>query len=74
MRAEDITAGIIARNFPPAKRKRTNWKKELKKERDRTINEVITKLKDEMRGKPKEWHRGYYSAITTLELMKDGSD
>ena len=56
----------------PAPRKaRANWGKEIKKERNRVIDEAINKLKDERRTKPVQWHRGYNSAITTLEIMKD---
>ena len=58
------------KNLP--KRPRKNWKKELRLERGRVIDEAITEIKNRMRTVPNEWHRGYSSAITTLELMKDG--
>ena len=57
---------------PPPRKPRTNWKRELKLERGRVIDEAISKLRDERRTKPKEWHMGYNSAITTLEIMRDG--
>lgn len=54
----------------PVPKKRVNWKQELKKERGRTIDEAISLLRKEMRGIPENWKRGYYSAITKLEIMK----
>lgn len=55
------------------KKPRKNWKKELRLERNRVLNEAITEIKNKMRNVPKEWHRGYFSAITTLEIMKNGN-
>ena len=55
------------------KKSPTNWKKKYAAERNLVIEEAIIKLKDEMRGKPADWARGYNSAITTLELMKSGN-
>ena len=55
----------------PAKN-RVPVKKQLKECRDKTINEMIKVMKDELRVQPKEWHRAYYSAITHLEEMKNG--
>lgn len=52
-------------------KKRINWKKELKKERNRVLSEAIQMITLEMRGVPDQWRRGYYSAITQLEVMKD---
>lgn len=52
-------------------RPRKNWKKELKLEKNRVIDEAIQEIRKKMRTIPKEWERGYHSAITTLELMKD---
>lgn len=54
------------------KKPRNNWKKKYEEERNLVINEAIAELKKEMRNPsvPKEWHRGYNSAITKLELLK----
>ena len=57
------------RDIPKPKRKTA--KQQVRECRESTINEAIVKLKDEMRSKPKEWHRGYNSAITQLEIMRD---
>lgn len=53
------------------KKSRINWKKEIRLVRNKTINEAIEKIKLEIREVPEQWHRGYYSAITQLEVMKD---
>jgi len=55
------------------KKPKNNWKKKYEEERNLVINEAIAALKNKMRDPsiPKEWHRGYNSAITTLELLKD---
>lgn len=66
---EDIYIPKCLRELP--KKKRINWKKEVKLERCRVINEAIDMLKLELRGVPNEWKRGYYSAITKLEIMKN---
>ena len=69
--AAEFMTGFKKRHAAP-KKPSTNWKKKYEAERDLVIDEAIIKLKDEMRGKPPEWARGYNSAITTLELMKSG--
>jgi hypothetical protein len=55
----------------PAKKVRINWKKEIRKVRNSTIQEAIDKIAIESGRVPTEWQRGYYSAITQLETMKD---
>ena len=58
---------------PSPKKPRTNWKKEIKLERARVIDEAIQMLRDELRGEmmPESFKRGHYSAITKLEIMKN---
>lgn len=69
LNAKDIHAGIIARNLQP-KTRRKSAKQQVKECREATINEAISMIKDEIRNVPNEWRRGYYSAITKLEMMK----
>ena len=69
--AAEFMTSFKKRHSAP-KKPSTNWKKKYEAERNLVIDEAIIKLKDEMRGKPPEWARGYNSAITTLELMKSG--
>jgi len=69
MNTKEINAVILG-NIKTEKKPRKNWPKEFKKERNKTIDEAINSLKSKMRNVPTEWHRGYNSAITTLEIMK----
>lgn len=59
------------RNLPPQQKPETRAKrrKEARAMAELTILECIQRLKAERRAKPKEWERGYNSAITTLELF-----
>ena len=67
---KEINAAILGK-IKTEKKPRKNWPKEFKKERNKTINEAITSLRSKMRSVPTQWHRGYNSAITTLEIMKN---
>ena len=69
MRPDEINAAILG-NIKTEKKPRKSWPKEFKKERNKTIDEAIGALRLKMRSVPIEWHRGYNSAITTLEIMK----
>ena len=53
------------------KRPRINWKKEIRKARNATLREAIESMKLGIREVPEQWRRGYYSAITQLEVMED---
>lgn len=68
--ANEIMAGFKSRHSKP--RKRTNWKLELKLERERVIDEAIARIREKLRSEqlPESFKRGHYSAITELELMK----
>lgn len=69
MNQKELNAAILGK-IKTEKKLRKNWPKELKKERNKVIDEAIKSLKSKMRSVPIEWHRGYNSAITTLEIMK----
>lgn len=58
------------RDIPKPKRK--SAKQQVKECRRDTINEAIALMRAELRTKPKEWQRAYFSAITHLEIMRDG--
>lgn len=60
------------RDIPKPKRKPA--KQQVKECRRDTINEAIQLMKEELRTKPKEWQRAYFSAITHLEAMRDGKE
>ena len=58
---------------PSPRKPRINWKKELKLERNRVIDEAIQLMRDELRKEamPEAFKRGHYSAITKLEILKN---
>ncbi len=64
-------AGFKSRHSQP--KKRTNWKLELKLERERVIDEAINRIRTKLRYErlPESFKRGHYAAITELELMKN---
>ncbi|CAE6905915.1 conserved protein of unknown function [Pseudomonas marincola] len=49
----------------------TKRKKKVREIGELAVIECIQRLKAERRSKPKDWDRGYNSAITALELFKD---
>lgn len=58
---------------PPIKIKkkpRVNWKKELKECRAKTLQEVIDALIAHKRDIHRDWHIGYMSAVTVVEIMQ----
>ena len=69
--ANEIMAGFKSRHSQ--KKKRTNWKLELKLERERVIDEAINRIRTKLRSEklPESFKRGHYAAITELELMKN---
>ncbi|QZI89606.1 hypothetical protein SIPHO076v1_p0073 [Vibrio phage PS34B.1] len=69
--ANEFMAGFKARHATP--KKRTNWKKELKAERNRVLDEAVARIRDKLRSEhlPESYKRGHYAAISELELMRD---
>lgn len=53
------------------KKKRTNWKKELNECRLKTLQEVRDALIAHKIDIPKDWHIGYMSAVSVVEIMKN---
>lgn len=68
--ANEIMTGFKSRHSKP--KKRTNWKLELKLERERVIDEAIERIRRKIKSEklPESFNRGHYAAITELELMK----
>lgn len=62
-----LTASRITKNN--RKKPRINWKKEVERQKTELCKNLICSLESEIRSVPKAWHRGYYSAITRIELM-----
>lgn len=52
------------------KKKRKNWKKELKECRAKTLQEVRDALIAHKRDITRDWHIGYMSAVTVVEIMQ----
>ena len=67
--ANEYMASFKARHASP--KKRVNWKAEVKKERERVLNEAIIALREHQRSIPKEWQNGYNSAVSQLEIFKN---
>lgn len=55
----------------PSSPRKNDWKKLYKQERNKVLDEAIQKIRAQMRHQPTGWERGYNSAITQLELMKN---
>jgi hypothetical protein len=66
--ANEYMASFKTRHAVP--KKRVNWKLELRKERERVLSEVIEALRNHQRTIPKEWERGYNSAVSQVEILK----
>lgn len=52
------------------KPKRKSTKKQVKESRDELINEILAKMVDKKRSIPKEWERGFLSAMSVIEGFK----
>lgn len=53
------------------KPKRKSTKKQIKESREELLNEILAKMVDKKRSIPKEWERGFLSAMSVVEMMKD---
>jgi DNA-binding transcriptional regulator YdaS (Cro superfamily) len=72
--AAEFTLSFKKRHAPVPKRRinhKTALEKAIAETRASTIAEAIGHLRSELRGKPTDWQRGYNSAITALEIMRD---
>lgn len=53
------------------KPKRKSTKKQIKESKEELLNEILAKMVDKKRSIPKEWERGFLSAMSVIEMMKD---
>lgn len=53
------------------KPKRKSTKKQIKESKDELLNEILAKMVDKKRSIPKEWEKGFLSAMSVIEMMKD---
>ena len=53
------------------KPKRKSTKKQIKESKDELLNEILAKMVDKKRSIPKEWEKGFLSAMSVIEMMRD---
>lgn len=53
------------------KPKRKSTKKQIKESKEELLNEMLAKMVDKKRSIPKEWERGFLSAMSVVEMMRD---
>ncbi len=53
------------------KPKRKSTKKQIKESKEELLNEILAKMVDKKRSIPKEWERGFLSAMSVVEMMRD---
>ena len=53
------------------KPKRKSTKKQIKESKEELLNEILAKMVDKKRSIPKEWEKGFLSAMSVIEMMKD---
>lgn len=54
---------------PPGRKAVTNRRKQNREMAEQAILECIARIRGAERSAPKDWHRGYNSAVTKLELF-----
>lgn len=67
--AKDFMAGFNARHAAP-KTKRKSAKQRVAEAKTNLINEILAEMRDKKRGIPKEWERGFMSALSVVEGKK----
>lgn len=53
------------------KPKQKSTKKQVKESRDNLINEILARMVDKKRAIPKDWEKGFLSAMSVVEMMRD---
>lgn len=53
------------------KPKRKSTKKQIKESKEDLLNEILAKMVDKKRSIPKDWEKGFLSAMSIIEMMKD---
>lgn len=53
------------------KPKRKSTKKQIKESKEDLLNEILAKIVDKKRSIPKDWEKGFLSAMSVIEMMKD---
>lgn len=53
------------------KPKRKTTKKQIKESRDLLLDEILSELRDKKRSIPKDWEKGFMSAMSVIEGFKE---
>ncbi|ADO14429.1 AB1gp58 [Acinetobacter phage AB1] len=53
------------------KPKRKTTKKQVKESRDCLLNEILSELRNKKRSIPKDWEKGFMSAMSVIEGFKE---
>ena len=53
------------------KPKRKSTKEQIKESKDELLNEILAKMVDKKRSIPKDWEKGFLSAMSVVEMMRD---
>lgn len=59
------------RCFQTEKPKRKSVRQQVKEAEKALLNKILTEMKDKRRSIPKEWERGFNSAISAVEMFRD---
>ena len=66
--ANEFMASFKARHAAP-KVKRVSAKQQVKDARQQLLNEILREMRDKKRTIPKEWERGFMSAMSVVEMI-----
>ena len=66
--ANEFMASFKARHAAP-KPKRVSAKEQVKQAREALLNEILSEMRDKKRTIPKEWERGFMSAMSVVEMI-----
>lgn len=63
--AQSLLRGIANKHAPAKKRK--TGRQHAKEARDELLNEILAEMRDKKRSIPKDWERGFMSAMSVVE-------
>lgn len=66
--ANEFMASFKARHAA-TKVKRVSAKQQVKDARQQLLNEILSEMRDKKRTIPKEWERGFMSAMSVVEMI-----
>jgi len=66
--AQSILNGIAEKHAPTKRKKST--RQQVRDARQELLSEILSELRDKKRSIPKEWERGFMSAMSVVEGKK----